>query len=286
MGVRQPPTTGERGRVSDDVSETTRAVFDAAAAHFDDPALSFFVRFGARSAEHAALQPGERVLDVCCGSGSSAIPAAQLVAPDGTVVGIDLSDGLLARARAKAAPLELTNVEFRRGNLLHLDVPDGTYDAVLCVFGIFFVDDMAAALRSLWAAVRPGGRLVTTTWGRRVQSPLIATLWDAVRPLRADLVPELPRWAGIMQPEGLIKLYESAGIPSSALQLSMEHDIHHLDDADDLWTIVMGTGMREVVDKLTAGEQERVRESLLAAFPGPIALDSDVIYTVAHKPRA
>ncbi|MFN8035592.1 MAG: methyltransferase domain-containing protein [Acidimicrobiia bacterium] len=267
--------------MSKQTPETTRAVFDAAAAHFDDPALSFFVRFGVRSVEHAALQPGERVLDVCCGSGSSAIPAARAVGPAGAVLGVDLSDGLLSLARAKAT--DLGNVEFRNGDLHRLHLGAGEFDAVLCVFGFFFVDDMAAALRSLWRAVRPGGRLLTTTWGPRVQSPLPMTVWDVVRPIRPDLVPELPRWAGIAQPEGLVKLYESAGIPSGALSLSLEHDVHRLTDRDDLWTIVMGTGMREVVDKLTPEQQTQVREEVLSRFTAPVALDSDVIYTVARK---
>jgi len=268
-----------------DTAERTRGVFDAAAAYFDDPALSFFVRFGARSVEHAALHRGECVLDVCCGSGSSAVPAAHAVAPGGSVLGIDLSEGLLSRAGAKASAGGLTNVELRLGNMLDLDVPDESYDAVLCVFGIFFVDDMAAALRSLWRTVRPGGRLVTTTWGRRVQAPLVATLRDAVRPLRVDLVPELPRWAGIAQPEGLVKLFESAGIPSSALQLSLEHDVHRLESPDDAWTIVNGTGLREMTDKLTDDERETVRSQLLSELRdnSVIALDSDVIYTVATK---
>ena len=89
--------------MDDEAVIRTRALFDAASDLFDDDALSFFVRIGGRSAEHARVGPGHRVLDVACGSGGSAVPAAEVVGPDGHVPGVDLSEGLLARARAQAS---------------------------------------------------------------------------------------------------------------------------------------------------------------------------------------
>src|SRR5262245_51289668 len=143
------------------------AAYDAAADRYDDPANSFWERFGRRTVERLGLRAGERVLDVCCGSGASALPAAEAVGPGGPVLGIDLSLRLLALARAKARARGLAHVELRAGDLLALDLPEAPFDAVVCVFGVFFVPDMAAAVRSLWQAVRPGGRLAVTTWGPR-----------------------------------------------------------------------------------------------------------------------
>lgn len=87
------------------------------------------------------------MLDVCCGTGSSAIPVAELVGASGFVIGVDLADRLLALAREKARELALQNITFR---VAELDYQAESFDAVLCVFGIFFVPDMPAAVRELW----------------------------------------------------------------------------------------------------------------------------------------
>src|SRR4029453_1397591 len=113
------------------------AVYDAAADHYDDDPLAYLARFGRRSVEHARLRPGDRVLDVACGSGASALPAAEQVGPSGRVLGVDVSERLLALARAKAEQAGLDNVEFRLGDMRDLELPAASFDAVLLVFGVF-----------------------------------------------------------------------------------------------------------------------------------------------------
>jgi ubiquinone/menaquinone biosynthesis C-methylase UbiE len=127
------------------------------------------------------------VLDVCCGSGASAIPAAEAVGPAGSVLGLDLAERLLELARTKAAARGLGNARFRQGDLLDLRLPAGHFDAVVCVFGIFFVPDMPAAVRALWHVLRPGGTLAITTWGPRFFEPATTAFWEAVREARPDL---------------------------------------------------------------------------------------------------
>ncbi len=124
------------------------ATFNAASDFYDHEANSFWERFGRRTIERLGLRPGARVLDVCCGSGASAIPAAEAVGPSGSVLGVDLSEDLLELARAKARSRRLANIEFRAGDMLALDLPDSAFDAVVCVFGVF-VPDMSAAAREL-----------------------------------------------------------------------------------------------------------------------------------------
>jgi SAM-dependent methyltransferase len=87
---------------ADAARERARDTYNAAADTYDDPANSFWARFGHRTVERLHLRPADRVLDVCSGSGASALPAAQRVGPSGSVLGIDLADNLLAHARAKA----------------------------------------------------------------------------------------------------------------------------------------------------------------------------------------
>ncbi len=156
----------------EDARKRAAAPYNAASDHYDDPANSFWERFGRITVERLDLSPGSRVLDVCCGSGASAIPAAEAVGKDGFVLGVDLAENLLQLARAKARQRGLKNIEFRQGDMLDLGLPDFHFDAVICVFGIFFVPDMQAAVRELWRRVRPGGNLAITTWGPRFFEPV------------------------------------------------------------------------------------------------------------------
>jgi ubiquinone/menaquinone biosynthesis C-methylase UbiE len=156
--------------------------YNAAADHYDHPALSFWDRFGRRTVERLPLTPGMKVLDVCCGMGASALPAAERVGPAGSVVAVDLAQNLLNKGANLAAERHLKNIEFRRADLEDLRFTDRSFDAVICVFGIFFVPDLSAAVRGLWRLIRPAGLLGITIWGAKVFEPADGIFWDAVRP--------------------------------------------------------------------------------------------------------
>src|ERR1700751_6368803 len=128
--------------------------YNAAADFYDASPLSFWDYFGRRTVELASLLRGSRVLDVCCGAGASALPAAEAVGPRGHVIGVDLAKQLLESARAKAVQRRLGNIEFEVGDMLAMRFPAASFDAVVCVFGIFFVPEMATAVSELWRCVQ------------------------------------------------------------------------------------------------------------------------------------
>src|SRR5262249_1355549 len=100
----------------DEPARRAASTYTAAADHYERPALGFWDRWGAGTVSRLALSRGAAVLDLCCGAGGSALPAARAVGPDGRVLGVDLAVPLLELARAKAARERLTNVEFRQGD--------------------------------------------------------------------------------------------------------------------------------------------------------------------------
>ena len=117
--------------------------------------------------ELAALQPGERVADVACGTGLITFAAAAAVGKAGCVVGVDLSQGMVDLARARAAERELSNVRFDRMDAEDLALPDSSFDAALCALGLMYVPDPSRAAAEMRRVVKKGGRVVAAVWGRR-----------------------------------------------------------------------------------------------------------------------
>jgi ubiquinone/menaquinone biosynthesis C-methylase UbiE len=271
------------GTTAEEARARATNTYNAAADVYDDPANSFWERFGRRTIERLQLSKGAVVLDVCCGSGGSALPAAEVVGPSGFVLGVDLAQRLLENARAKAKARALLNVEFRVGDLLEPRISDDQFDAVVCVFGIFFVPDMALALRLLWERVRSGGKLAITTWGPRFFEPATSAFWDSIRNERPDLYKGFNPWDRICDPQSLSALLAEAGISNA--DVADESGRHGISSPEAWWTAVLGSGYRGTVDQLDAAARDRVRAVNLEYIrnSGIKAVEANVIYAVANK---
>lgn len=120
-----------------------------------------------RLLEHAALLPGERVLEVSCGTGMVTFPAAEAVGPQGTVLGTDISQAMIDTVREEATRRELSHLSFQRMDAEDLTVDDGSFDVVLNSLGLMFLPDVDRALREMHRVLRVGGRAVVAVWGER-----------------------------------------------------------------------------------------------------------------------
>ncbi len=168
-----------------------------------------------------AVGPGDRVLDACCGTGDLAIEATRQGA--GSVVGLDFSEQMLARARAKD-----DRVEWLQGDVLSLPFGEASFDAATVGFGIRNVDDLDAGLRELRRVLRVGGRLgiLEITTPRGVLAPFYRVWFDRVVPLLGRVLPGgdaytyLP--ASVRRfpvPAELSRLLESAGFADVRVRL-------------------------------------------------------------------
>jgi ubiquinone/menaquinone biosynthesis C-methylase UbiE len=261
------------------------AAYNAAADRYDDAANSFWGRFGRRTVERLSLPTGGSVLDVCCGTGASALPAAEAVGPAGHVIGVDLAQRMLENARRNAAARGLANVEFRPGDMLDLGFEE-RFDAVVCVFGVFFVPDMKGALRSMYACVKPGGRLAITTWGPRFFEPATSVFWEAIRTERPDLVRGFNPWDRICEPSSLRTLFMDAGIDKP--HIVAEGNMHPIPSPDAWWSAVMGSGYRGTIEQLDAEAVTRVRarnEDFIRSS-GVREVEANVLYAVATRATA
>lgn len=112
--------------------------------------------------QHAAVQPGETVVDLGSGAGVDAFLVAKDVGPSGRVIGVDMTPAMLDRARANARSIDAKNVEFRLGEIENLPVADNSIDAIISNCVINLSPDKPAVFAEALRALRPGGRMVVS----------------------------------------------------------------------------------------------------------------------------
>lgn len=113
--------------------------------------------------ELAALQRGERVLDLACGTGVVARLAAPKLGPTGKVTGLDLNAGMLAVARSLSPPSG-ASITWVEGSAVAMNLPDASFEVILCQQGFQFFPDKPAALREMRRVLIPGGRVLLSVW--------------------------------------------------------------------------------------------------------------------------
>jgi ubiquinone/menaquinone biosynthesis C-methylase UbiE len=259
--------------------------YGAAADHYSLASLNFWDRFGAATVSRLPLTAGHTVLDLCCGAGASAIPAARVAGPEGRVLGIDVAEPLLERARARAAREGLANIEFRYGDATRTALPDGSFDAVICVFGVFFAPDMAGFVAEMWRLVRPGGVLAITTWGPGLFEPANTAFWESVRDVEPSLFKAFNPWDEITTEAALADLLSRGGVKHPAVMATPGW--HHLDHPDRFWDIVLGSGYRATIDALSQEQHDLVRRRVLSELhsDGITSLRTDVVFSIAQRPK-
>jgi ubiquinone/menaquinone biosynthesis C-methylase UbiE len=124
----------------------------------------------------AGLQPGQRVLDVACGTGVVTRLAAERVGASGAVAGLDVNPGMLTVARSHTPP-EIS-IEWHQANAESMPLPDEAFDVVLCQMGLQFVSSKLAALREMRRVLKPAGAALITVPGRK--PALFAVMTDAL----------------------------------------------------------------------------------------------------------
>jgi len=117
--------------------------------------------------EKADIQPGERVLDVACGTGLVTFRAAELAGPNGEVTGTDLSDNMVGNAARIATEKNITNVTFSQMDAEALSLPDSYFDVALDAFGTMYYPDPVQSFREKLRVLKPGGRISVAVWGKR-----------------------------------------------------------------------------------------------------------------------
>lgn len=245
----------------------------------------------------ARLSPGDRVLDLACGSGNPAFALAEAVGTEGRVLGLDLTETMIQAARDEASRRDLRNVAFRTiEREYELDVADAVFDAATCRAGLQYMPEPDAAVRAVYRALKPGGRFVALTIGSpdlcmpyRLQGEIISRHIDLTAP-----DPDAPGPVGLSSPKALRECVSSAGFADTTVEV-LEAGIVEADSPAAYWTLFEETavlplqrvlGTTEDVHKRREAMREDAIRILTERFgPGPVRMTGEVLIATGVKRR-
>src|SRR5437764_11189938 len=150
--------------------------------------------FGQAAIEAAAPAAGERVLDVGCGAGASSLALAARVGAGGQVLGVDISEPLIARARA-LTPQD-TPVLFRVADASSAELPEGAFDILFSRFGVMFFDDPTGAFAHMRRALKPGARVAFVCWRGMAENDWVRLPSGAIKGIVPPTAPPDPEAPG------------------------------------------------------------------------------------------
>lgn len=217
----------------------------------------------------AAANPGERIIDVGCGCGSTSIALAQAVAPSGFVLGIDISAPMLARAR-QLAPKTLP-VDFVLADATVYPFDPASFDLLVSRFGVMFFAEPALSFANLRRALKPAGRLAFACWREPRENPMLMTPLQAAYkhvPKLPQPGPEDPGPFSFASEERVKRILREAGFVDVAIvprNLSLDIAIGRGLEAAVQGAIEIGPASRALHDHpedVRAAAKESIREAL------------------------
>jgi len=226
---------------------------------------------GRRALQALAPNPGENILDIGCGGGETALDLARAVAPDGKVVGVDLSAAVLAFAKRAANGCE--RVRFVHADAQVFPFEPASFDVAFSRFGVTFFTDPAAAFSNIRRSIKPNGRLAFVCWRALEENPL------DILPLRAASIylppppardPETPGPFAFANPDRVHRILERAGFQE--IEITAHDELVGSGALDSMLAVcsrvgALGKILRENPE-LRAATLPAVR-SALAAHDGP-----------------
>jgi ubiquinone/menaquinone biosynthesis C-methylase UbiE len=268
---------------AEQVKAMLKDTFNTVSGAYDNPVLRFFPASARHLADLLRLRGDERVLDVATGTGHAALEFARRL-PRGHVTGVDFSAGMLEQARQKAAARGAKNVEFAEMDMQALNFDAASFDAATCAYGIFFVEDMDAALAHVAERVKPGGTVAICNFQKDYFFPLRELLIRRLAHCNVQLPPQT--WERIATEAGCRELFQKAGLRD--IRVEPKNMGYFLADENEWWDVVWNAGFRRMVSQLRPADLARFRAEHLQEVAAlktkeGLWLDIGVLFTKGEK---
>lgn len=257
-------------------AKTSGQVNRSAAEIYEDfflPAL--FQEWAPRIADAADIRAGQSVLDVACGTGVLLRVCAERIKPGGRATGLDRNDGMLAVAKRK-----YPEASWRTGMAEALPFEDASFDRIVSQFGLMFFEDRAQALKEMWRALRPGGRLAVAVWASLADTPGYAAMTAVLRRLfGAEIARELESPYVLGNRDELLTLFEASEVPEVTIE-TLEGSARFRSIEDWVHTDIKGWTLADLIDDADYARLLRAAEREFQPF---VAADGTVRFAApAH----
>ncbi|MBU1168604.1 MAG: methyltransferase domain-containing protein [Proteobacteria bacterium] len=265
------------------MKEFFKGTFNAIATGYDNPAMRFFSESADRVSSYLDLKGNEHVLDVATGTGAVALAIAGDL-PEGHVTGIDFSKGMLSQAIRKKEAAGICNASFVEMDMQEIDFPDNYFDAAVNSFGLFFMEDMERQLAHIADKVKPGGKVLMSTFYDNSFTPLVDLFRD--RLVAYGVQPPSLAWKRVATEEQCIDFFQDSGL--GRVSCDRVSCGYFLDSPLGWWDIVWNGGFRGLVNQVSPDRFEQFKTDHLfeveqRATDQGIWLEMGVLYTLGVK---
>lgn len=261
-------------------------VFNLVAKKYDNPSLRFFSSCAEKLVDHIKIKPGDKVLDIATGTGMVAIAAAQRLSNNGRVQAIDLSENMIQQARQNLKCAGLENVDFHIMDAENLEFESNYFDVITCSYGLFFIPDMSAALKSWLRVLKPGGKIIFSSFApsafQDLNNIFIANLAEY------GVTPPTPRWLQLSDEDLCKQILTDNGFTS--VQIAQSQLGYHLAEFEHWWEAIQSAGYRGLYEQLAQEHRAEFKEKHEADIDkiktsDGIWMDVQTLFSMAVKPE-
>lgn len=224
---------------------------------------------GRLAMDRLRLHPGERVLDLGCGTGRTTLEIGARVGREGWVIGVDISAEMLVRAREHASTIPIRNVEFVNADAQTHDLGRAAFDAAYSRFGVMFFSDPAAAFSNVRQSLRSGGRVSFVCWMALAENEWMMvpgmTAVSVIGETPPAMGPEEPGPFSLSDPERLHSILTSAGMTNIDISPHRSSVSFSEEQIPEVATLATRVGaVREMLQESTSDLRERVVKAIEA----------------------
>jgi SAM-dependent methyltransferase len=269
--------------------QTEQLAWDLCAENYQRCLTQPFTTFARHLIDLAGLSTQSRVLDVATGTGLAALVAAELLGPRAQIVGVDLSETMIALARKRAAEHGVSNVDFVRMDAERLHLPGDSFDAVLCALGLMLFPQPNVALSEMFRVLKGGGTVALSVFGRGSRVALRAFMEPFI-PYMPPPAQRGPSTFGFGRDEALREALEQAGF--FGVQVEEQAHVLEFETPEEVWDIPLSLGrLAQMQSGLPAEARQELRRQVLHIATerylsprGVFELPFGISYAVARKP--